>query len=261
MGALLPGLLEGRQRGGFETHKAIEAFEQMKSKSLFPWLNWPEVNNMTICDGRRLILQGTTGLSLRLVPTLEAGILDYGVQGFVPALSTAILAQDLVNDRSRFAFCWRTYCWASTIPSFLISVAGWNVRALPVTKDPVTPYLSVKHVKLQRSKVHTAPRLLVRVHGFAFALLQAGEPSALDGTDGYPSAPTKPSCCPRPLQDSPRSPPSRDDGSITEDDSKGIRCLKIPEAASAEADDEDDGDGKNDGDGNFAEDGQNIRIE
>ena len=132
-------------------------------------------------DGRRLILQGTTGLSLRLVPTLEAGILDYGVQGFVPALSTAILAQDLVNDRSRFAFCWRTYCWASTIPSFLISVAGWNVRALPVTKDPVTPYLSVKHVKLQRSKVHTAPRLLVRVHGFAFALLQAGEPSALDG--------------------------------------------------------------------------------
>ena len=75
-------------------------------------------------DGRRLILQGTTGLSLRLVPTLEAGILDYGVQGFVPALSTAILAQDLVNDRSRFAFCWRTYCWASTIPSFLISVAG-----------------------------------------------------------------------------------------------------------------------------------------
>ena len=127
----------------------------------------------------------------------------------MPALSTAILAQDLVNDRSRFAFCWRTYCWASTIPSFLISVAGWNVRALPVTKDPVTPYLSVKHVKLQRSKVHTAPRLLVRVHGFAFALLQAGEPSALDGTDGYPSAPTKPSCCPRPLQDSPRSPPSR----------------------------------------------------
>ena len=114
-------------------------------------------------DGRHLILQGTPGIEShpvgcdplkRLVPSgasaFFAGIWDIGfwIMGFC-ALSTAILAQTLLNDSGRSGLALRTHGWDSTIPSFLILVAGCHVRALPVAKNPVTPYLPVGGCRLQ----------------------------------------------------------------------------------------------------------------